>query len=89
MDGLVSTTLGGLFAQLGVFGFIIVVIGACAIWYLRTSKDLRGEKTGIIASKDSRISELEAANRELYEALMDCRYPNRNPKPPKEGVIDD
>lgn len=59
MDGLISNTLGGLLMQLGIFGFLIVVVGIAFWWYLRTSKDVRSERAGIIAEKEAKITTLE------------------------------
>lgn len=77
-SGLASSWL----AQLGIFGFGLVVIGAFVWLWLRESRAVRADTETIIARKDKEIADIkaelaksEAKERETYAALMACRYP--------------
>ena len=84
MEQAAASTLTGLFAQLGIAGFILAVLIAGAVWYLKASRDLRDEKRGVIKTQDAKIETLRAEIKErdakivaLTEALLDCQFPGR------------
>lgn len=69
-------------AQLGIFGFGLVVIGAFVWLWLRESRAVRADTETIVARKDKEIADLkkdladaEAKERATYAELMACRYP--------------
>lgn len=78
MEQAATASLSSLFAQLGVAGFILAVLIAGAVWYLKASKDLREEKRSVIADLKKENDELRTQRDDLTEALLDCRFPNRN-----------
>ena len=84
MEQAAAGTLTGLFAQLGIAGFILAGLIAGAVWYLKASRDLRDEKRGVIADQDAKIETLRAELKErdakivdLTRALLDCQFPGR------------
>lgn len=84
MEQAATNTLAGLFAQLGIAGFILAVLIAGAVWYLKASKELRDEKRGVIADLREEVESLRTQRDDLQEALLDCKFPNRN-----RGVTDE
>lgn len=83
MEQAAAASLSSLFAQLGVAGLILAVLIAGAVWYLKASKDLREEKRNVIADLKKENEDLRGQRDDLTEALLDCRFPNRN------GGVDD
>lgn len=84
MEQAAAGTLTGLFAQLGIAGFILAVLIAGAVWYLKASKDLRGETRGVIAELKADNTALknelvasETKVSDLTRALLDCQFPGR------------
>lgn len=82
-SGIVSSWL----AQLGIFGFGLVVIGFFVWLWMRESRAVRADTETIIARKDKEIAELikqrdEAVTkeRETYGQLMACLYPKNGGK---------
>lgn len=78
MEQAAAASLSSLFAQLGVAGFILAVLIAGAVWYLKASKDLREEKRNVIADLKEENDTLRTQRDDLQEALLDCKFPNRN-----------
>ncbi|POH58258.1 hypothetical protein [Arthrobacter glacialis] len=78
MEQAAASTLTGLFAQLGVAGLVLAILIAGAGWYLKASKDLRTEKRDVITDLREDIHKLTVERDALKEALLDCRFPNRN-----------
>lgn len=78
MEQAAATTLTGLFAQLGIAGIILSVLIAGAVWYLKASKDLREEKRNVIADLKAENNALRVQRDDLQEALLDCKFPDRN-----------
>ena len=77
MEQAATDTLSGLFAQLGIAGFILAVLIAGAVWYLKTSKDLREEKRGVIKELTAELEKVRQERDGYLEELLDCRYPGR------------
>lgn len=78
MEQAAAASLSSLFAQLGVAGFILAVLIAGAVWYLKASKDLREEKRNVITDLKKENDVLREQRDDLQEALLDCKFPNRN-----------
>ncbi|GAA5229277.1 hypothetical protein [Arthrobacter cryoconiti] len=79
-----ASAFTGILAQLGFAGLTLIGIIAGLGWYLKTSKDLREEKRGVIASLELKIKDREAEieklmsrNTDLTRALLDCQFPGR------------
>jgi hypothetical protein len=77
-----SGILSSWLAQLGIFGFGLVVIGLFVWLWMRESRAVRADTETIIARKDKEIVDLTkrladsvAKERETYAQLMACRYP--------------
>lgn len=88
MEQAAASTLTGLFAQLGIAGFILAVLIAGAVWYLKASRDLRDEKRGVIAGLETKVDKLRVEIKELTlerdrlkRELLDCQYPGRTEAP--------
>lgn len=82
MEQAASGVLSSWLAQLGIFGFGLVVIGAFVWLWLRESRAVRADTETIIARKDKEIADLkkdlaesEAKERATYSDLMECLYP--------------
>lgn len=78
MEAEAAATLAGLFAQLGIAGIILAVLIAGAAWYLKASRELREEKRSVIADLKIEVEALRMQRDTLQEALLDCKFPNRN-----------
>lgn len=82
MEAEASGILSSWLAQLGIFGFGLVVIGFFVWLWMRESRAVRADTETIIARKDKEITELIkqrdealAKERETYRELMACLYP--------------
>ncbi|NVM97837.1 hypothetical protein [Arthrobacter sp. SDTb3-6] len=75
MEQAASTTITGLLAQLGIAGIILAVLVAGAAWYLKTSKELREEKRGVISDLEAKVRELESEKSRLQRELYKCQFP--------------
>lgn len=78
MEQAAAGTLTGLFAQLGIAGLVLAVLIAGAAWYLKASKELRAEKRDVISGLKKENDDLRTQRDDLQEALLDCKFPNRN-----------
>lgn len=82
-----SGILSSWLAQLGIFGFGLVVIGAFVWLWMRESRSVRADTETIIARKDKEIADLkkelaesQLRERQTYADLMACRYPGMEGK---------
>lgn len=89
MEQEASGILSSWLAQLGIFGFGLVVIGFFVWLWMRESRAVRADTETAIARKDRdiegkdkeiadltrRLSESEAKERKTYAELLACRYP--------------
>lgn len=82
MEAEASGILSSWLAQLGIFGFGLVVIGFFVWLWMRESRAVRADTETIIARKDKEIAELtrrlsesEAKERQTYRELLACLYP--------------
>ncbi len=75
MEQAAASTLTGLFAQLGIAGLILAVLIAAAVWYLKTSKDLREEKRSVISDLKTELKAATDERNRLQMELYKCQYP--------------
>ena len=87
MEQEASGILSSWLAQLGIFGLGLVVIGLFVWLWLRESRAVRADTETIIARKDKEIVDLkkeladsQARERQTYNELMACRYPEMDGK---------
>lgn len=81
MEQAASGALSSIFAQLGIFGLVLALIGVGFFWYLRATKDIRDEKEGIIKRLQEENDALEVLLEKYREAYYACKYPGSRPDP--------
>lgn len=87
MEAEATGILSSWLAQLGIFGFGLVVIGFFVWLWMRESRAVRADTETIIARKDKEIAdlkkelaELDAKERRTYDQLLACLYPKNGGK---------
>ncbi|WP_343317798.1 hypothetical protein AAFM46_11055 [Arthrobacter sp. TMP15] len=75
MEQAAAASLSSLFAQLGVAGFILAVLIAGAVWYLKASKELREEKRTVITDLKAELKAATDERNRLQMELYNCQYP--------------